>query len=230
MDSNFIKEYWLKATFLSRFQRKNQHSTYVNCWFWLTFGLLRKVRDWRSLALPRASLHLRTSSRNQVEPDFCFFAPSYASKLSTKLLKVRDYRSLSLPRASLQEKGIAAQYLFFACLHPCDRKRSLDSGTQKKATLRIAFFSCGKWGIRTPGTPKGSTDFESAPFDHSGNFPLQKYNFFRLPPLIEWNFYAVLAKMFGDVPKARYPINPAQLVVWGRQCQHLSACWKHATS
>ena len=31
-----------------------------------------KVRDWRSLALPRASLHLRTSSRNQVAPDFCF--------------------------------------------------------------------------------------------------------------------------------------------------------------
>ena len=27
----------------------------------------------------------------------------------------------------------------FVCLHPCARKRSLDSGTQKKATLRIAF-------------------------------------------------------------------------------------------
>jgi hypothetical protein len=30
---------------------------------------------------------------------------------------------------------------------------------------------CGKRGIRTPGTPEGTNDFESFPFDHSGIFP-----------------------------------------------------------
>ena len=29
----------------------------------------------------------------------------------------------------------------------------------------------GEAGIRTLGPPKGSTDFESAPFDHSGTSP-----------------------------------------------------------
>src|SRR6267378_3311649 len=29
----------------------------------------------------------------------------------------------------------------------------------------------GERGIRTPGAPKGTTDFESAPFDHSGISP-----------------------------------------------------------
>ena len=29
----------------------------------------------------------------------------------------------------------------------------------------------GERGIRTPGTPKGTTDFESAPIDHSGSSP-----------------------------------------------------------
>ena len=30
----------------------------------------------------------------------------------------------------------------------------------------------GEGGIRTLGTSKGTTDFESAPFDHSGTSPL----------------------------------------------------------
>ena len=33
----------------------------------------------------------------------------------------------------------------------------------------------GEGGIRTHGTSKGSTDFESAPFDHSGTSPLKLY-------------------------------------------------------
>ena len=41
----------------------------------------------------------------------------------------------------------------------------------KKPVINRLFF-CGERGIRTPGTPKGTTDFESAPFDHSGSFPL----------------------------------------------------------
>lgn len=37
--------------------------------------------------------------------------------------------------------------------------------------LNSKYFFSGKRGIRTPGTPKGTTDFESAPIDHSGSFP-----------------------------------------------------------
>ena len=33
-------------------------------------------------------------------------------------------------------------------------------------------FSCGGGGIRTLGAPKGTTVFETAPFDHSGTPPL----------------------------------------------------------
>ena len=32
-------------------------------------------------------------------------------------------------------------------------------------------FGCGKAGIRTLGTRKGTTVFETAPIDHSGTFP-----------------------------------------------------------
>lgn len=43
--------------------------------------------------------------------------------------------------------------------------------TKKPDIYLSGFFVCGKRGIRTPGTPKGTTDFESAPIDHSGSFP-----------------------------------------------------------
>ena len=33
-------------------------------------------------------------------------------------------------------------------------------------------FACGKRGIRTLGTRKGTTVFETVPIDHSGIFPL----------------------------------------------------------
>jgi hypothetical protein len=36
--------------------------------------------------------------------------------------------------------------------------------------LSLAF--CGERGIRTPGTPKGTTDFESATIDHSASSPV----------------------------------------------------------
>ena len=41
-------------------------------------------------------------------------------------------------------------------------------------TMRNNFsiiYSGGERGIRTPGTASGTTDFESAPFDHSGISP-----------------------------------------------------------
>ena len=51
---------------------------------------------------------------------------------------------------------------------------------------------CGKTGIRTLGTRKGTTVFETAPIDHSGIFPgrfpflaVQMYVYFFKPP----NFY-----------------------------------------
>ena len=40
------------------------------------------------------------------------------------------------------------------------------------------FIICGKRGIRTLGTRKGTTVFETVPFGHSGTFPICVYNFF----------------------------------------------------
>ena len=42
---------------------------------------------------------------------------------------------------------------------------------KKEANLMFASFFCGKAGIRTLGTRKGTTVFETAPIDHSGTFP-----------------------------------------------------------
>ncbi len=60
--------------------------------------------------------------------------------------------------------------------------------TQKKSCKSVTYsFLCGKAGIRTLGTRKGTTVFETAPIDHSGIFPhwsvlfriaVQSYNFF----------------------------------------------------
>ena len=36
-------------------------------------------------------------------------------------------------------------------------------------------FACGKRGIRTLGTRKGTTVFETVPIDHSGIFPMAYY-------------------------------------------------------
>lgn len=58
---------------------------------------------------------------------------------------------------------------------------------------------CGKIGIRTLGTRKGTTVFETAPFDHSGIFPhwsvlfriaVQSYNFF--------SYHATLKAFFSS--------------------------------
>ena len=58
----------------------------------------------------------------------------------------------ALPRASLQtKKAAAAQGLFFARLHPFERKRSPDSDERKKATLSRCLFVCGEGEIRTRG-------------------------------------------------------------------------------
>jgi hypothetical protein len=63
--------------------------------------------------------------------------------------------------------------------------------TKKRLKLGLAFFyvkspglrpglfyCCGERGIRTLGTPKGSTVFETAPIDHSGISP--EYNNFAI--------------------------------------------------
>ena len=39
--------------------------------------------------------------------------------------------------------------------------------------MALYLFIGGERGIRTLGTSKGTTDFESAPFDHSGTSPKQ---------------------------------------------------------
>ncbi len=44
--------------------------------------------------------------------------------------------------------------------------------TKNKATSqRLVALFCGKTGIRTLGTRKGTTVFETVPIDHSGIFP-----------------------------------------------------------
>ena len=67
----------------------------------------------------------------------------------------------------------------------------------RRFTKMYAWYFCGKIGIRTLGTRKGTTVFETAPFDHSGIFPfwsvpfgiaMQSYNFF--------SFRATLATFF----------------------------------
>ena len=45
--------------------------------------------------------------------------------------------------------------------------------TQKKSCKSVTYsFLCGKAGIRTLGTRKGTTVFETAPIDHSGTSPI----------------------------------------------------------
>ncbi len=41
----------------------------------------------------------------------------------------------------------------------------------KKSEASLHSFCCGEKGIRTPGTRKSTTVFETAPFDHSGISP-----------------------------------------------------------
>ena len=48
-------------------------------------------------------------------------------------------------------------------------------------------FACGKRGIRTLGTRKGTTVFETVPIDHSGIFP--------------WSFTATKLQIVLDAAK-----------------------------
>ena len=50
---------------------------------------------------------------------------------------------------------------FFGCNKGC-----------KSRNLLIYTLVCGEKGIRTLGTPKSTTVFETAPFDHSGISPI----------------------------------------------------------
>ena len=42
---------------------------------------------------------------------------------------------------------------------------------KKPQVVDLWLFICGKTGIRTLGSRKGTTVFETAPIDHSGIFP-----------------------------------------------------------
>ena len=57
-------------------------------------------------------------------------------------------------------------------VEPSGFKSAILSTKHKKRPLTGPFFMLGgEGGIRTHGTPKRTTDFESAPFDHSGTSP-----------------------------------------------------------
>jgi hypothetical protein len=70
----------------------------------------------------------------------------------------------------LGNKGLLRQHLLFLFLRNPENKFS-DFVEIKKPPYRRFFFSCGERGIRTPGPRKGSTVFETAPFDRSGISP-----------------------------------------------------------
>lgn len=73
--------------------------------------------------------------------------------------------------------------------HPCDKKKLAmlrfifvfrnflrmqafcEISENKKSEALLHSFCCGEKGIRTPGTRKSTTVFETAPFDHSGISP-----------------------------------------------------------
>ena len=73
--------------------------------------------------------------------------------------------------------------------HPCDKKKLAmlrfifvfrnflrmrafgEVSENKKSEASLHSFCCGEKGIRTPGTRKSTTVFETAPFDHSGISP-----------------------------------------------------------
>ena len=61
----------------------------------------------------------------------------------------------------------------------CNFKKQRHIKIRKRGNL-LGFprFCCGKGGIRTLGTRKGTTVFETVPFGHSGTFPICVYNFF----------------------------------------------------
>ena len=118
------------------------------------------MQVYRSLALPRASLHFRTSSRNHVAPGFCFFVPSCVSKLPPKYLKVRDWRSLALPRASCNKKHCCAMSF---CSHPFLRTQASDKGMETKKQGAKPCFLLRKVRDSNPRNPEGFNRFRVCP-------------------------------------------------------------------
>ena len=64
----------------------------------------------------------------------------------------------------------------------------------KKAAFKAAFF-CGKTGIRTLGTRKGTTVFETVPIDRSGIFPLVCWCGLQVQ---RYNLFGIVCKYFGQ--------------------------------
>ena len=83
---------------------------------------------------------------------------------------------LAPPRISLR-KVLQIAVFCYSSKNKNPRKRLI-----YRDYLVFALLICGERGIRTPGTPKGTTDFESAPIDHSGSSPkfLQMYEKVRI--------------------------------------------------
>ena len=84
----------------------------------------------------------------------------------------RDCRSPPLPRAALQQKGNLLRCVsFFVFQYLLSNVHSTKILKNKKSEVKLHSFCCGEKGIRTPGTRKSTTVFETAPFDHSGISP-----------------------------------------------------------
>ena len=62
----------------------------------------------------------------------------------------------------------AFPFLFSAPSFECKHSTKAEN---KKSEAKLHSFCCGEKGIRTPGTRKSTTVFETAPFDHSGISP-----------------------------------------------------------
>ena len=71
------------------------------------------------------------------------------------------------------KKKLAMLRFIFVSETSCECKHSVKFLKTKRVKHCFTLFCCGEKGIRTPGTRKSTTVFETAPFDHSGISPCE---------------------------------------------------------
>ena len=90
----------------------------------------------------------------------------------------------------------------------------------KKAPGGTFLVSGGEGGIRTHGTPKRTTDFESAPFDHSGTSPHGR----RMLAFLAAKFHVLFAIRLFSSPKYDRMTSLASIRDNRRDCLRIDIC------
>ena len=96
--------------------------------------------------------------------------------------------------ATAHSRAVASVTISCAAQYELQGSRpQLSIQKKKPQVLRLAASFCGKAGIRTLGTRKGTTVFETVPIDHSGTFPngllrVQSYVYFLIPQVFARQF------------------------------------------